>query len=329
MFPPTFAQIEPSGECNLRCPLCLQPYRRDRPNTEGARAFMTLDMFTGLVKQLEGTKELHLQGLGEPLLNPDFFEMVEIASSLGMNVTTSSNLSILSENLARKCVTSGLSCIHISLDGATAATYERMRIGGCFDTVTENLGVLLRTKRENQGPLPRLRLTTVLTRTNLHEIPLLVELAAHYEMEEVFVQGLCHALGDSGLSAQYQSLRVRMQEQDYLHEPHGRIEEFLLDAVARARSLGVELRLPPFRHRPNGLQASCEWPQNGIYITYQGHVTPCCMVPTSDRIMLGNAASDSLDEIWNGEPYQEFRRKLASRHPPEMCCECAILMGTF
>lgn len=329
MFPPNFAQIEPSGECNLRCPLCLQPYRRDKPGADAGRAFMTRDMFTGLAKQLEGTKELHLQGLGEPLLNPDFFEMVKVASSLGMSVATSSNLSILNESLAEKCLFSGLSCIHISLDGATAATYERMRVGGCFDSVIKNLGLLVRTKQKNGRLLPRLRLTAVLTRTNLHEIPLLVELAARYEMEEVFAQGLCHALGDRGLSAQYQSLRLRMQEQDYLQEPQGRIEEFLLDAAARARSLGVELRLPPFQRRPNESQASCDWPQNGIYITYQGQVTPCCMVPTSDRITLGDATSDSLDEIWNGEPYQEFRRKLASRHPPEMCCECAIVMGTF
>lgn len=329
MFPPDFAQIEPSGECNLRCQLCLQPYRRDKPNTEGAPAFMSLAMFIRLVEQLEGVRELHLQGLGEPLLNPDFFAMAEIASSLGMRVATSSNLSILNENLAERCLASGLFCIHVSIDGATAATYERMRIGGSLDQVIENLGLLAGRKRKNQALLPKLRLTAVLTRANLHEVALLVELAARYEMEEVFVQGLCHALGDYGLSAQHQSLRVRMQEQDYLHESRERIEEYFLEAAARARSLGVELRLPRFRRRANDPQPSCDWPQKGIYITYQGHVTPCCMVPTSDRIMLGDGASDSLEEIWNGKSYEDFRRRLASKRPPEMCCECAILMGTF
>jgi radical SAM protein with 4Fe4S-binding SPASM domain len=290
---------------------------------------MTLETFTALLDQLDGIEELHLQGLGEPLLNPDFFSMVRLAASRGVRVTTSSNLLILSEHLAEEIVISGLFCIHVSVDGATAPTHERMRAGGSLPKVLKNIGLLSRAREKTGKSLPHLRMTTVLTRTNLQEIPLLVELAGQYGMEEVFVQGLCHALGDYSLPAAYQSLRIRMQEQDYLQEAAERIEELMADAVNRAQSLNMSLRLPRFRRSQEDVQQVCDWPHKGVYVTYRGHVTPCCMIPTSDRIMFGDATATPLQEIWNSEAYQSFRRKLASKHPPEMCCECAIYLGTF
>ncbi|HET7566032.1 MAG TPA: radical SAM protein, partial [Gemmatimonadaceae bacterium] len=119
---PTYVQIEPVGQCNLRCQMCPIQFREDGP-PYGPPAFMDFDHFTRLINQFDGLHELHLQGLGEPMMHPRFFDMIEYAVARGIQVTTNTNLTLLTAERAERCVTSGLHGIHVSVDGATAETY--------------------------------------------------------------------------------------------------------------------------------------------------------------------------------------------------------------
>ena len=79
---PTYLQIEPVGQCNLRCQMCAIQFRQDGP-PYGPLAFMAFDKFTGLIDTWTGLRELHLQGLGEPMMHPRFFDMVAYAAGKG------------------------------------------------------------------------------------------------------------------------------------------------------------------------------------------------------------------------------------------------------
>jgi MoaA/NifB/PqqE/SkfB family radical SAM enzyme len=83
---------------------------------------MSYELFTRTIDELAGLEELHLQGLGEPLMHPRFFDMVRYAADKGIHVTTNSNLTLLNERRAAACVASGLDALHVSIDGATAET---------------------------------------------------------------------------------------------------------------------------------------------------------------------------------------------------------------
>ena len=74
---PTFLQVEPVGQCNLRCQMCPIQFRQDGP-PHGPPAFMEFDVFTRLLDQFPGLEELQLQGLGEPMMHPRFFDMVAL-----------------------------------------------------------------------------------------------------------------------------------------------------------------------------------------------------------------------------------------------------------
>src|SRR5438445_4786065 len=116
---PRFLQIEPVGQCNLRCQMCPIQFRRDGP-PYGPPAFMDFETFTRIVDEFPGLKELQLQGLGEPMMHPRFFEMVEYGVNKGAKVSTNTNLTLLNARRAERCVTSGLGELHASVDGATA-----------------------------------------------------------------------------------------------------------------------------------------------------------------------------------------------------------------
>src|SRR5690606_22469877 len=97
----TFAQIEPVGQCNLRCQMCPIQFRRDGP-PHGPLAFMEFETFCRLLAQMPRLETLHLQGMGEPLMHPRFFDMVRHAAARGVRVSTNTNLTLLSERRARE-----------------------------------------------------------------------------------------------------------------------------------------------------------------------------------------------------------------------------------
>jgi len=58
-------------------------------------------------------------------------------------------------------------------------------------------------------------------------------------------------------------------------------------------------------------------------------VQPCCMVMGDDRVVLGDLNRSTFAEIWHGPAYQDFRRRLDSADPPEVCRGCALYRHTF
>jgi radical SAM protein with 4Fe4S-binding SPASM domain len=329
---PTYLQIEPVGQCNLRCQMCAIQFRQDGP-PYGPLAFMAFDKFTGLIDTWTGLRELHLQGLGEPMMHPRFFDMVSYAAGKGIRVTTNSNMTLLNKRRAEACVASGLDCLHVSIDGATAETYERIRVRSHLDKVVRNLGLLRDARSRSEHRLPRVRMVMVLMRQNLHELPDLVRFAAEWEMEALFVQHLCHDFGEETLPAHYGPMREFVQSQTLLEDDPTRVEHFFGLARETAEALGVDLRLPRTQPRihPPGTpgRTRCSWPWSGGYVSYSGDAMPCCMVSTPDRANMGNMFDHGVEEVWTGDVFNAFRDRLASDEPPDICRSCALYAGIF
>jgi len=329
---PSYIQLEPVGQCNLRCQMCPIQFRTDGP-PHGPPAFMDFALFERMLDELPTLTELHLQGLGEPMMHPRFFDMVRHAAARGITVSTNSNVTLLTERRAEECVTSGLDCLHVSLDGASAETYERIRARAHFERVLRNLDHLLEARRRHASVRPRVRLVMVVMRQNLHELPALVRLAHSKSIDTMFVQHLCHDFGESSLPSHYRPMRDFVEAQTLLHDDPARVERFFGAARDVATALGVDLRLPraEVRAHPPGTPgpSRCDWPWKGPYVSYQGLSMPCCMVATPDRANFGSVAEEGIAAIWQGEGYERFRDALASESPPEICRSCAIYNGTF
>ena len=329
---PRFLQLEPVGQCNLRCRMCPVQFRQDAP-AGGGPSFLAFDTFRALIDQFDGLTELHLQGLGEPTMHPQFFDMVSYASARGIEVSTNSNMTVLSERRASQCVASGLRRVYASVDGASAATYEFIRVGARFERVVRNIRRLAAARAAAGSTYPEIRLVAVAMRRNLDELPALVALAHELGSKHLSVQHLCHDFSESTLPAHYRPMRGFVDAQTLLNEDPGRVEKVFDAARARARDLGVELRLPRTRPRAHPQEtpgrARCDWPWRGAYLSYSGEAMPCCMVSTPDRVSLGNMTRDGVAAVWSGAAYADFRRALDEGPPPEVCRGCSLYHGTF
>lgn len=330
---PGFLQIEPVGQCNLRCRMCPVQFRTDGAHGEPP-AFMRYIDFCRIIDQFPDVSELQLQGLGEPMMHLHLFDMVRYAVARGIQVSINTNLTILSERRAEDCVRSGLHTIHVSIDGASAAVYEAIRVRARFDKVLRNLRRLTHAKAQLQSELPHICLVCVVMRSNLSELPDLVRFAHEEGIDVLSVQHLCHDFSESTLPEQYRPMRAFIEQETLLNEDISLVEDFFGLARQTAQALGIELRLPnvrPKRHAPGVTgRARCDWPWRGAYVSYDGRAMPCCMVGTPDRINFGNMADEGVVAIWNNDAYNTFREKLASDDaPPEICRGCAVYAGTF
>ncbi len=328
---PSYVQIEPVGQCNLKCTMCAVQFRRDGPPF-GPLAFMPFERFTSLLDQFPSVSTLHLQGLGEPVMHPRFFDMVRYAVGKRITVTTNTNMTLLNERRAILCVESGLDCIHISMDGATMETYERIRLGAHFDRVVGNIDRLSRLRLERETQKPRMHLVVVAMKQNLHELPALVRFAGDRSMEEIFVQHLAHDFLESSLPERYASMRDYVDRESLLHEEPEHVGRIFEEMTQVAKDYGIHLRLPPLNKSEPALRPAasrCSWPTRGAYLAYDGRAMPCCMVSTPDRKNFGNMATDGVEQIWRSVEFQQFREALASDTPPEICRSCGIYNGTF
>src|SRR5436309_6477948 len=148
---PRSIQIETTTRCNLKCTFCELSYWTEKPTD------LRFDTFQKMVARLPKLKRVDLTGIGEALMNRDFFRIIELLKSRGIHITLNDNFTLMTEKVARQIVEMGVDQIFLSLDGATRESYEQIRRGANFDKVINNARGLLEVKRRMRKRLPEVK----------------------------------------------------------------------------------------------------------------------------------------------------------------------------
>ncbi len=135
-YGPVNASIEPGNFCNLKCPGRVTGGRNPAARE---RRWATLDGMKHSVDEVATTAlQVQLFHWGEPLLNPDIFDVCSYSIERGLWTSIHSNLSIEVPRLAEKIVEAGLCNLVVSIDGASQEVYSRYRVGGDLERVLGN-----------------------------------------------------------------------------------------------------------------------------------------------------------------------------------------------
>jgi MoaA/NifB/PqqE/SkfB family radical SAM enzyme len=141
-------EIDVSGTCNLRCISCPRGNLRHHPKPGFMRSGIFEKVLDKIIREDPMIGAVDLYNVGEPLLNRDLPEIVEICNSRGIFSALSSNLNI--RNYLAETIKAKPTWFRVSTSGY-GSSYEITHTGGNWDTFLENM-YLLANLRDKYNP---------------------------------------------------------------------------------------------------------------------------------------------------------------------------------
>ena len=327
---PTRLELSFNNLCNLKCIMCAKS--DDEPN-------WLLDKDVG-IKFLDDVLPWVLHWTpsanSEPLLN-DVDLLVEMAQKHTAWMHLITNGTLITKERYEK-VRERLHKLWISIDAATKETFEEIRTPAKWDPVMENIRNIMPLANADGVEVT---FNFVLMSNNWHEAADYVALVADLGGKAANIQELLPN------STQYE----RLVWEDKVEEEKVAAVLERAKEVAAERKVDLKLELRPpyqgfFGHNPpteafkaplaelrmrhgdaisRTFPTFCSMATTYLKVTPEGGVYPCCRGP--EELRMGDAKTESFEEIWNGPKYQEFRRRMFERDYPEVCKTCYVLVG--
>jgi radical SAM protein with 4Fe4S-binding SPASM domain len=269
-FFPQHIHVEPTNACNLRCIHC---HHHELASGRQAitRPFGVMDMgvYRNVIDEIASMKcAITLNVQGEPMLHPQFTEMVACAKSLGLFTSVLTNATKLTDALAQTLIDLKLDRIVFSFDGVDKEMYEGIRVKSQFEPTLRNVLSFIRLNHEQGHPTHVCASIIRQERTAGH----LEDYKRYFNrlpVDRIFVSNLLTLSGGSGVS----------DEIDVGGLQQGSREAWPI----------------------------CRVPWENLTVNWDGEIT-ACPLDYNVVYSIGNVKNASLREIWNGRRMRQFRQ---------------------
>jgi len=330
---PVCLYLETTNRCNLLCTTCPRTYEELEPPAD-----MSWELFTSIVDQIPDLERCVLHGVGEPMLVADLDKMVRYLKDRGTYVLFNTNGTVLNEKNGRAMIAAGLDELRVSLDAANAHSYRAIRGKDYFDRILKNVRAFRELQEREGHTHPKVSAWLTGLKETLPELPQFVQVAAELGVKEVYLQRLVFFETDAiGRARPEQALyeQINGEEAAYIAEAARVAQQLGLTFSASGAAAEPGLSLRRGAEPADGAQSAesspwsmCRRPWTVMYFTANGRALPCCIAPFSQRgyenYTLGDAKTQTLAQIWEGEAYRGFRDGLLSQTPPAACANCGL-----
>ncbi len=317
--------------CNLRCPHCL----REAPSIKVNQNRLTVEDLRRLAPWFRSSSFVALAGLGEPFLQNDLFDIVELVQAYGATPSIITNATLLDEKACGRLVGPHGLLVNLSIDAGTPEIFEKVRLGARFSQVVENIDRLVALRNQTGHPFPVLSINMTLMRDTLGEIPSVIALARRWGIHHIVAQTVCFVPGQETRDQEISNLEA---------------QQALAQAAPLAAQAGVEIRYVPLasdyetlmrdeqqeqayqpsypyhavpKSAPGGAQRFyCPNLWHQFFVDVFGNMTYCCM---ADFGILGNIRQSPPEQLWNHPDMVALRRRLLRGDPPAECRRCYAL----
>jgi radical SAM protein with 4Fe4S-binding SPASM domain len=282
---PRFVMVELTRRCNLSCLMC-------RPHLRPFAAYdMSEELFEKITTEYFPFAEIvDLHGYGESLVLPGIIEKLNRVSSAGATLRIVTNLSFMRPEVIL-WLAKNKAYVSASVDSGDPRVLASLRRGADPVQIQRNLRVL------GTGNPDRTNIYCTVQRPALPNLESIVDFAADAKVREVRFHPV------AGSSNSVLSLSGRDDE----------VDAALNRCVARARARKVRLiigKLPLGSRRSSPfVRHCCLHPWSFFCIAADGGVTFCdgTMGPAYKDCLMGNVATQSFGDIWNGPAWSRLR----------------------
>lgn len=288
---PLFLAWQLTNRCGARCITCCEDSGPDKAWPDELERAEALDLARRTVDF--GIPYVAFGG-GEPLGVPYCWELFELLAAGGVALKIETDGSCIDDAAAERLAQLGVQCIQVSVDGATAATHERVRPGSSFSTAT---AAIRRLAARGLAP----QIVFVPTRWNLGEATATYDLAIELGCS-AFVTGPLMRIGRAWANWD----RIACREEEW------QAAALALRQHARSRSARVELSIYPCDILTE-LEQRLASPQAMLLVVPNGKVKLLNALPFAPA----DLRRDSLEQAW-----QAYRDAWRSREVGEFIAAC-------
>ncbi len=258
--------------------------------------------------------EVTYGGYGDPTTSPLLNLAVHRARQAGCAVRVITGGAALNSARISELCELGLDRLVLSMDGARDETLRHLR-GVPLSAYTGWLRAT-REARPAHTMRPLLQLNFVAQRSNVEELPELVE--------------LCNREGVAGIHVFHINVYdAELRDHSLLADPE-QARPYFEQARERAAQLGVFLHLPPL----HGQIRHCRQPFEHLFIRHDGRVRGCCsgaFEPGHYGLEVGDL-EQSPEELWRAPILEQFRTASDNGRDedlPAPCQNCSFRIPTL
>lgn len=267
------AFIDTTDGCNLRCSFCT------RKNSK--IEMMSSDRFDFLLSRIAPfVDNVQLCCAWEYSIAPNAHEIVASLGKYRFKTTSIyTNGQRLTDELANSIVRAQISNLVFSVGESKKETYEKLRIGGKFENVLNNIKKMKELITARGSVLPKLCSNLTVINSNIDEMLDFVDLAHHIGIAEIRGR---HLILNQGLEVDDERI-LDLQRANRI-----------LDAAERKSGLyGMDFNIP--RYSNSASPKNCKFPWSQIYIASNGDVSVCPRIHQYQKI--GNIFNSDLRDI--------------------------------
>ncbi|MBI4454557.1 MAG: radical SAM protein [Acidobacteria bacterium] len=327
--------LEPTFRCNLGCEMC------PRFSSEDPHLDMTMDTYGRITGAMGYAHTVDFTGWGESLLHPQIYDMIRMAKPAGCFTAMTTNGTALTEANCLKLLEAGLDHLAVSVDGVTAGTFERIRVGASFGRIVENLKTLSRMVEEKRSGL-ELAVAFTIQEDNASEIPRILPFMKEVGAKVLHLKHLNAISNHTDWGKSFLRYRLEPRVRTRLwRDPLRRLERDIEKLVECSRNFEIQVRIHsewPLTDRlaPRHCLAA---PLESAYFSFEGLVSPCCyfghhvaryfqgvQYPAS-ALFFGDIRKETFETIWNSPEFLKFRGGFSEENYPRQCAKCYLLYG--
>ncbi|MDD5614450.1 MAG: radical SAM protein, partial [Candidatus Omnitrophica bacterium] len=176
---PKTVVIDITNKCNLNCIGCwlYSPYAEK--NTEELNRHLEIDKIKDLVDDLHknGVEEIQISGGGEPLMHPNFIEIIKYIKAKNISTHLITNFSLFNKAIIDELIKCNLDYITISLWAADAQTYLKIHPNSSqktFENIISNIEYLVESRNKDK---PLVKIYNVISTLNYKSLPQMLDFA--------------------------------------------------------------------------------------------------------------------------------------------------------
>ncbi len=307
---PVLCSLCVTYRCNQRCLMCDLPLR---PNGE-KRTELSRSEWLRVIDDIaaDGGGTFNISG-GEPLLRQDLAEILAHIRAKGLPASVNTNALLLNHDATReRFLAHAPTAVNISIDGADAETYERLRGSeGGWKVFPHAVEKLVRDRDRQRIPLS-INAVCILSPATLPQVPAIADLCESLGFDSL---GFMPIQEIPSVNVVYPEARDELWSNEAKRRQVEAVVEtidWLLDRDRAGKGIALEnsrayLEAVPLAFLGHESPTPCVTGHLNTFIDPYGDVFPCVPFKEWKRTPIGNIRATTWPDLWRSEAYRRSR----------------------